>query len=202
MAGGRDRSGSDPNTDDRTPSTVPLISIGVFGSSLPQEGSAAYEEARQVGREIARRRGKVVCGGYGGVMEAACRGAAEAGGRSLGVLLAGRGNGNRWVSEKVREPDLPARLRRLRDASNAWIFLPHGLGTMLEIVWIAESVVKQDAAPRAFVLLGDFWRPTLETALAEASNPGGAEVFRSCIRYAAAPAEAVDFAMTLWLRSV
>lgn len=196
MAGGRDRSGSDPNTEGRTPSTVPLTSIGVFGSSLPQDGSAAYEEARQVGREIARRGGKVVCGGYGGVMEAACRGAAEAGGRSLGVLLAGRGKGNRWVSEKVREPDLPARLRRLRDESNAWIFLPHGLGTMLEIVWIAESVVKQDAAPRAFVLLGDFWRPTLETALAEASNPGGAEAFRSCIRYAAAPAEAVDLAMS------
>jgi len=34
-----------------------LISIGVFGSSLPPEGSEAYEEARAVGREIARRGG-------------------------------------------------------------------------------------------------------------------------------------------------
>ena len=132
-------------------------------------------------------------------MEAACRGAIEAGGQSLGVLLAGRGEGNRWVGERVREPDLPARLRRLRDYSDAWIFLPHGLGTMLEIVWIAESVVKQDAAPRAFVLLGGFWRPTVETALVEASNPRGAEAVRSCIRYAAAPAEAVDLAMSPWL---
>jgi uncharacterized protein (TIGR00725 family) len=179
-----------------------VVSIGVFGSSLPQEGSAAYEEARQVGREIARRGGRVVCGGYGGVMAAACRGASEAGGRSLGVLLAGRGDGNRWVSERVREPDLSARLRRLRDESNAWIFLPHGLGTMLEIVWIAESVVKQDAAPRAFVLLGDFWRPTVEMALVEASNPRGVEAFRSCIRVATGPAEAVDFAMSPGLRSI
>lgn len=62
------------------------------------------------------------------------------------------------------------RLRRLLDEANAWIFLPRGLGTMLELVWMAESVVKADAAPRPFVLLGDFWRPTVETALAEAAD--------------------------------
>jgi uncharacterized protein (TIGR00725 family) len=168
------------------------VSVGVFGSSLPREGSLAYEEAREVGREIARRGGRLVCGGYGGVMEAACRGASEAGGRSLGVLLAGRGEANRWVSESVREEDLSARLRRLLDEANAWIFLPRGLGTMLELVWMAESVVKADAAPRPFVLLGDFWRPTVETALAEASSPSGAEALRSCIRYAATPKEAAD----------
>src|SRR6266571_815909 len=115
-----------------------LFSIGVFGSSLPQERSAAYEEAREVGREIARRGCRLVCGGYGGVMEAACRGASEAGGRSLGVLLAGRGEGSRWLTESLREPDLPARLRRLRGESDAWIFLPRGLGTMLELVFMAE----------------------------------------------------------------
>jgi uncharacterized protein (TIGR00725 family) len=172
-----------------------LISIGVFGSSLPAEGSAAYEEARAVGREIARHRGRVVCGGYGGVMEAVCRGASELGGKSLGVLLSGRGQGNRWVTERVAEPDLPARLSRLRDESQAWIFLPRGLGTMLELVWMAESVVKADAAPRPFVLLGDFWRPTVETVLAEASNPSGAEALRSRIRFAATPAEAADLAI-------
>jgi uncharacterized protein (TIGR00725 family) len=172
-----------------------MTSIGVFGSSLPLEGSAPYEEAREVGREIARRGMRVVCGGYGGVMEAACRGASEAGGRSLGVLLAGRGEGNRWLTENAREPDLPARLRRLRNESTSWIFLPHGLGTMLELVWMAESVVKEDAAPRPFVLLGDFWRPTALTALAEASNPSGAIALRNCIRFAATAAEAVRFAV-------
>jgi len=172
-----------------------VYSVGVFGSSLPPEGSAAYEEAREVGREIARRGCRLVCGGYGGVMEAACRGASEAGGMSLGVLLAGRGEGDRWLTESAREPDLPSRLRRLRDESNGWIFLPRGLGTMLELVWMAESVVKEDAAPRPFVLLGDFWRPTIQTALAEASNPSGAMALRQGIRFAATPAEAVRFAV-------
>ena len=128
-------------------------------------------------------------------MEAACRGAAEAGGTSLGVLLAGRGDGNRWVTESVREPDLAARLRRLRDESDAWMFLPHGLGTMVELVWMAESLVKGDAAPRPVVLLGDFWGPIVEMALAEASIPEGAAALRSCVRFAASPAEAVAAAM-------
>jgi uncharacterized protein (TIGR00725 family) len=168
-----------------------LFSVGVFGSSLPREGSPSYEEARRVGREIARRGARVVCGGYGGVMEAACRGASEEGGRSLGVLLAGRGEGNRWLSESAREPDLPARLRRLRDESEGWIFLPRGLGTMLELIWMAESVVKGDCPVRPLVLLGEFWRPALELALAEASDPDGARALRLSVRYARTPEEAV-----------
>ncbi len=172
-----------------------MLSIGVFGSSLPGEGSAPYEEGRRVGREIARRGARVVCGGYGGVMEAACRGSSEEGGRSLGILLAGRGEGNRWLSESAREPDLLARLRRLRDESDAWIFLPRGLGTMLEMIWMAETVVKRDSSPRPFVLLGGFWRPTLELALAEASDPAGARALRSSVRYAHTPEEAVRSAI-------
>jgi uncharacterized protein (TIGR00725 family) len=171
-----------------------LLSIGVFGSSLPREGSVAYEEAREVGREIARRGGRVVCGGDGGIMEAVCRGAAEAGGPSLGVLLEGRGVGNRWLTEIAREPDLASRLRRLRDESDAWIFLPHGLGTMLEIAFIAESVVKGDAAARPFVLFGEFWRPTVVMALAEASHRDGAVTLSGCVKIAETAGEALRLA--------
>jgi uncharacterized protein (TIGR00725 family) len=172
-----------------------LISVGVFGSSLPPEGSAAYEEARAVGREIARRGGRVVCGGGGGVMEAACRGVSELGGMSLGVLLSGRGLGNRWLTERLSESDLLARLRRLRDESQAWIFLPRGLGTLLEIVCIAESVVKEEVTPAPCVFLGEFWRATVAMALAEASSAKGAAAFRSCVLFAASPVEAVAAAM-------
>lgn len=158
------------------------------------EGSPPYEEAREIGREAARRGARVVCGGYGGIMEAVCRGAAEAAGRSLGVLLAGRGAGNRWVTETAIEPDLSSRLRRLRDESDAWIFLPRGLGTMLEIVWMAESVVKGDIPPRRLVFLGDFWRETVKRVLAESSGPGS-EALASQIVFAVSPAEAVRRAL-------
>jgi len=45
-----------------------------------------YTLAEQVGCELARRGATVVCGGLGGVMEAACKGAKSAGGRTIGIL--------------------------------------------------------------------------------------------------------------------
>ena len=128
-------------------------------------------------------------------MEAACRGAAEEGGASVGIVLAGRGAPNPWVSEAIAALDLADRLRRLRELTEGWIFLPHGLGTMLELVWIAESVVKGDTPPRPLVLLGDFWRPVLETALREASAAGGARALASSLRVVGSPSEAAAAAL-------
>jgi uncharacterized protein (TIGR00730 family) len=173
------------------------MDIAVFGSSLPVEGEAAYAEARELGREIARRGAGVLCGGYGGVMEAVCRGAAEAGGSSVGVVLAGRGAPNRFVTETIVAADLPERLRLLRDRPGAWIVLPRGLGTLLEVVWIAESIVKGDARPRPLVLLGDFWRPMVETAIREASRGEGGEALERSVRRCATPAEAVEAALSV-----
>jgi uncharacterized protein (TIGR00725 family) len=170
-----------------------MISIALFGSSLPREGQSAYEEARAVGRALARRGARVVCGGYGGVMEAACRGASEEGGESLGVTVAGRGDPNSWVTSHVQARDLADRLTRLRDLSDGWIFLPHGLGTMLELVWLAESVVKRDVVARPLVLLGVFWKSTLETALREATG-SGAEALAAWVRWANSPKEAAELA--------
>jgi uncharacterized protein (TIGR00730 family) len=169
-----------------------LISIAVFGSSRPQEGEPAYEEARLLGRAIAKRGAQVVCGGYGGVMEAACRGAAEQDGRSVGVIFETT-RPNPWVSEVLLVQNLGARLQLLRDSSQAWIVLPHGLGTMLELVWIGESVVKGDVDPRPMVMLGEFWKATVDAMLAEAAGPGRDLLARS-IRWAKTPEEAVEFA--------
>jgi predicted Rossmann-fold nucleotide-binding protein len=133
----------------------------------------------------------VICGGYGGVMEAACRGASEEGGESLGVVLAGRGEPNLWVTTTLPARNFGDRLARLRDLCDGWIFLPRGLGTMLEIVWLAESIVKREAVARPFVFLGDFWKPTLEAVLREATGPG-AEDLAACVRRANDPEETVE----------
>jgi uncharacterized protein (TIGR00730 family) len=172
------------------------VNIAVLGSSLPIEAQAAYEEARELGREIARRGARVICGGYGGVMEAACRGAAEAGGTSVGVVLAGGGASNRFVSEVIVAADLAERLRRLRDLPDAWIVLPRGLGTLLELVWIAESIVKGEARPRPIVLLGDFWRPIVETMLGEATQSRSDAPLAAALRHGESPEEAVAAALS------
>ena len=57
--------------------------VTVFGSSRPGEGSPDYEEARVLGRALAKHGFAVCSGGYGGVMEAVSRGAKEAGGKRL-----------------------------------------------------------------------------------------------------------------------
>jgi len=58
--------------------------IGVIGASSCSE--ELYRVAEEVGEEIARRGALVICGGRGGVMEAACRGAKRRGGTTIGVL--------------------------------------------------------------------------------------------------------------------
>ncbi|MFH1651586.1 MAG: TIGR00725 family protein [Chloroflexota bacterium] len=58
--------------------------IAVIGGNECTAAEAATAE--EVGREIARSGAALVCGGLGGVMEAACRGASEAGGLTIGIL--------------------------------------------------------------------------------------------------------------------
>ena len=63
--------------------TVALI-IGVIGSSTADK--TIYALAEEVGRLVAQSGAHLICGGLEGVMEAACKGAAEAGGLTIGVL--------------------------------------------------------------------------------------------------------------------
>ena len=58
--------------------------IGVVGAG--EATGETYEVARTVGRLIARKGARLVCGGLTGVMEAACRGAKEEGGMTIGIL--------------------------------------------------------------------------------------------------------------------
>ena len=61
-----------------------LIRVGVIGAGSCSVAEA--DQARIVGRLIARRGWALLCGGLGGVMEAACQGAAEEGGLTVGIL--------------------------------------------------------------------------------------------------------------------
>jgi uncharacterized protein (TIGR00725 family) len=63
-------------------SAGPYVSVVGSGTATGE----LYEEAREVGRLVAEKGGTVVCGGRSGVMEAAARGATEAGGVAIGIL--------------------------------------------------------------------------------------------------------------------
>ena len=62
--------------------------VTVFGSSRPKAGDAEYEEARELGKLLAKRGFAVCSGGFGGVMEGVSRGAKEGGGKNHEVHAA------------------------------------------------------------------------------------------------------------------
>jgi len=63
--------------------------VSVIGSGNCEQGSEAWDLAEEVGRRLAETNVTVVCGGLGGVMEAASRGAARAGGTVIGIVPGG-----------------------------------------------------------------------------------------------------------------
>jgi uncharacterized protein (TIGR00725 family) len=76
-----------------------LISV-IGGERCPPEALVAAET---VGRELAKHGATLVCGGRGGVMEAACKGAREAGGHTIGILP-GRGPNDSPPNQYVEFP--------------------------------------------------------------------------------------------------
>jgi uncharacterized protein (TIGR00730 family) len=132
--------------------------VGVFGSARLVPPDPRYEEAREVGARLASAGFAVATGGYGGLMEAVSRGAAEAGGWVLGFPMRPwiERELNRWVSEARWADDIFERLRGFH-ACDALVALPGGLGTLSEatLVW-ANLGTDPDSTP-PLVLVGSVW---------------------------------------------
>jgi len=108
--------------------------ISVIGGSQVKTGSEIYDMAYQVGKNIAKKSAILVCGGLSGVMEAACKGAKEEGGLTIGILPATEAStANRWVDIKI-----PTGLGYARNAlvvlsADAVIAIDGADGTLSEI---------------------------------------------------------------------
>jgi hypothetical protein len=138
-------------------------SIAVFGSSEPVQGDPLYDEARRVGQLLAAAGFRVVTGGYGGVMEGASRGAAEAGGSAVGVtcsIFRDR-SPNPYLAETIEKADLHDRTRELVALSDGFVVLMGKSGTLAELafLWALHRAGCLDRRP--VVLLGDPWRHLL-----------------------------------------
>jgi len=106
--------------------------VAVIGSaSCDQEGTALAEA---VGREIARRGAVLVCGGRGGVMEAACRGAKAEGGITVGILPGtDRQEANPYVDIPIVTGLGEARNALIVRTADAVVAIRGGYGTLSEI---------------------------------------------------------------------
>ena len=113
---------------------MPMI-IAVIGGNISLAPSAtALSQAAAVGAEIARRGHILICGGLGGVMEAACRGASEAGGTTIGVLPGpDRGAMNPYVQIPIVTGMGDARNVIIALTADAVIAIGGAYGTLSEI---------------------------------------------------------------------
>ena len=143
------------------------MKVSVFGGSQPQEGSAAYIEARELGRLLAQHGHTVLTGGYMGTMEAVSRGARDAGGHVIGVtcedIEAWRPiQANAWVIEEIRKKTLVERLHSLIHESDAALALPGGAGTLTEITLMWNLMFVESLHRRPLILIGDGWQSVFD----------------------------------------
>jgi uncharacterized protein (TIGR00730 family) len=134
--------------------------VTVFGSARFAEGHRYYELAREVGRELARAGFTTITGGGPGIMEAANRGAREAGGPSYGlnILLPHEQSANPYVDASVEFRYFFVRKVMLVKYSCAYVVMPGGLGTLDELFEAATLIQCGKIGPFPLVLVGSrFW---------------------------------------------
>ncbi len=148
--------------------------IGVFGSARTKPDAHDYGVAEQVGRRLAEEGFAVITGGGPGAMEAANKGASEAGGASigLGIELPFEAGLNQWVDKGINFRYFFARKTMFVKYAQGFVVLPGGLGTFDELFEALTLVQTQKVTSFPVVLMGvDYWSGLLawmrDTVLAE-----------------------------------
>lgn len=139
--------------------------IGLFGSARTPEDSPMYRAAQQIGRGLAEAGFATITGGGPGIMEAANRGALEAGGVSvgLGIELTFEQAMNSYVSLGVNFRYFFARKVMFLKYSQGFVVMPGGFGTLDEVFEALTLVQTHKVRSFPIVLFGsEFWAPLQE----------------------------------------
>ncbi|MBD2715541.1 TIGR00730 family Rossman fold protein [Microvirga sp. STR05] len=148
--------------------------VSVFGSARVAAGSPYYELARQLGAGLSRQGFTVLTGGGPGIMEAANRGAREAGGPSVGcnIELPQEQQPNAYLDTWLACRYFFVRKVLLVKYSYAFIIMPGGIGTLDELFEALTLIQTRKIQSFPIVLVGrDYWQPLLaQLALMEAQG--------------------------------
>ena len=139
--------------------------VTVFGSARFTEDHPYYAIARAVGQRLAKLGFTVMTGGGPGIMEAANRGAKEAGGFSVGcnIVLPEEQKINAYLDRRVTFRHFYVRKVMLVKYSYAFVVMPGGMGTMDE--FFEAAVLIQTRKIESFpviLLVKEHWRPLVE----------------------------------------
>jgi uncharacterized protein (TIGR00730 family) len=148
--------------------------IAVFGSARTPADHPFYAQAERLGRKLVEAGFAVITGGGPGAMEAANKGASEAGGVSvgLGIELPFETGLNQWVDKGINFRYFFARKTMFVKYSQGYVVLPGGLGTFDELFEALTLVQTQKVTSFPVVLFGtSYWQGLLDwlrdTVLAE-----------------------------------
>ena len=138
--------------------------VSVFGSARTPADSPDYAMAQALGGALADAGWAVITGGGPGIMEAANRGASEAGGLSvgLGIELPFEQSLNSWVDLGIEFRYFFARKTMFVKYAQAFVICPGGFGTMDELFEALTLVQTRKVNQFPVILMGrEFWEPLL-----------------------------------------
>jgi uncharacterized protein (TIGR00730 family) len=141
--------------------------VTVFGSSRFEEGHRYYDLAREVGGALASAGFAVMTGGGSGIMEAANRGAREAGGLSIGcnITLPREQKPNAYLDRFIQLDHFFVRKVMLVKYSSAFVVMPGGFGTLDEAFEIATLMQTNKIEHFPLIAVGsEFWDELIDFA--------------------------------------
>jgi hypothetical protein len=140
-------------------------SVSIFGSTRVKPGDEVYETAEQIGQLLAENGFGVITGGGPGVMEAANKGAATAGGNSIGlnIEIPLEQKPNPYANITLRFRYFFVRKVMFVKYAVAYIILPGGFGTMDELFESVTLIQTHKIRPFPVILVGsNYWKGLLD----------------------------------------
>ncbi|MEA2463719.1 MAG: hypothetical protein QOJ98_1466 [Acidobacteriota bacterium] len=154
--------------DQIQPERVEHYRVSIFGSSRIRRGDPIYEEVKKLSADLARLGVDIVTGGGPGLMEAANAGAVEGQietkSRSFGLAihLPSEEAANPFVDKVFRHRTFFSRLHHFIRLSSAFIVMPGGIGTALELFMVWQLLQVKHMKEHPLILVGTMWPGLIE----------------------------------------
>lgn len=135
--------------------------VTVFGSARTLPSDPQYGKAEELAAELAHAGYAIVSGGGGGIMEAANKGAKEAGGHAIGfnIVLPHEQKLNPYTTENLAFHYFFTRKVMMTFYAHAFIYFPGGFGTLDELFEVITLIQTKKMTPVPIILVGgEYWK--------------------------------------------